>query len=254
MREPQNKPNPYETIVLDHEPEQPAAPAPTPEPAPDERPAAGPRRARLGALLVGGAGALLALGLLMFLATGWPRVTSGASQVRPVVQVIATGPTAAHAATTAPAAAPTAAPAAAPTAGAVRPAAALAAAPSEPAARAIEIATLGSQWQFDRPALAATAGERIALTFANGSKERHNWVLVRGGDAAAARVSEAGAQAGVRSDYLPADRADIIAATGLVHGGAVTITFTAPAAGSYTYLCTVPGHYETGMAGTLAVR
>ena len=33
-----------------------------------------------------------------------------------------------------------------------------------------------------------------------------------------------------------------------------TVTFTAPAAGTYTFLCTVPGHYDTGMSGTLTVR
>jgi plastocyanin len=28
----------------------------------------------------------------------------------------------------------------------------------------------------------------------------------------------------------------------------------APAAGAYTYLCTVPGHYTAGMKGTLTVQ
>lgn len=245
MQEPQSKPNPYETIVLDREPEQPDTPAPTLA-AP---PAAPSRRAR-GLLF---AGSLLALLLLGFLAFGRPRLTDADTQAAPIVQAVGAVPTAAPIPTTAPTTVPTAAVAPTVAPAAAQPVAALAA-PAAPAPRAIEIATLGGQWQFDQEALTASAGEEIALTFANGSKQRHNWVLVRGGDAVAARVNEAGANADVQNDYLPTDRADVVAATGLVRGGAVTLTFTAPAAGSYTYLCTVPGHYETGMRGTLTVR
>ena len=247
MQEPQSKPNPYETIVLDREPEQPDTAAPTLDPVPADPPAARPSRAR-GLLL---AGSILAVLLLGFLAFGRPRLTGADTQAAPIVQAVGAAPTAARIPTTAPTTAPTAAPTVAPAA--AQPVAALVA-PAAPAPRAIEIATLDGQWLFDQEALTASAGEKIALTFANGSKQRHNWVLVRGGDAVAARVNEAGANADVQNDYLPTDRADVVAATGLVRGGAVTLTFTAPAAGSYTYLCTVPGHYETGMRGTLTVR
>jgi uncharacterized cupredoxin-like copper-binding protein len=40
----------------------------------------------------------------------------------------------------------------------------------------------------------------------------------------------------------------------LAPGGKATITFTAPAAGTYTFLCTYPAHYAGGMKGTLTVN
>ncbi|HEU5090712.1 MAG TPA: plastocyanin/azurin family copper-binding protein, partial [Roseiflexaceae bacterium] len=32
------------------------------------------------------------------------------------------------------------------------------------------------------------------------------------------------------------------------------VTFKAPAPGTYTFLCTYPGHYAAGMKGTLTVE
>ena len=36
-------------------------------------------------------------------------------------------------------------------------------------------------------------------------------------------------------------------------GEAITITFTAPAAGTYQVICNVPGHFSAGMEGLLTV-
>ena len=47
------------------------------------------------------------------------------------------------------------------------------------------------------------------------------------------------------TDYIPAARkGDIVAHTKVIGGGeSVTITFDAPAAGTYDFLCSFPGHY-----------
>jgi uncharacterized cupredoxin-like copper-binding protein len=34
----------------------------------------------------------------------------------------------------------------------------------------------------------------------------------------------------------------------------VEVTFKAPAAGSYTFLCSFPGHFAAGMTGKLEVK
>ena len=93
------------------------------------------------------------------------------------------------------------------------------------------------------------------MNFTNNSAvQQHNWVLVNGGEAEAQAVADGGLTAGLEADYLPADKANVLANTDVLDGGATDdVTFTAPAAGSYLYICTVPGHYPL-MQGTLTVN
>ena len=119
----------------------------------------------------------------------------------------------------------------------------------------LNIGSAGENLAFDQPALTAKAGEQVTVTFKNNSTaQQHNWVLVKGGDDVAAKVDEEGTNAGP-PDYLPSGSADVIAGTKIVQpGGSETVTFTAPAAGSYVFLCTYPAHYAGGMKGTLTVQ
>jgi azurin len=57
-------------------------------------------------------------------------------------------------------------------------------------------------------------------------------------------------------NYLPPDQADkvIVSSKLLGPGESDTVTFTAPAAGTYDYICTFPGHALAGMHGTLTVK
>ena len=125
-----------------------------------------------------------------------------------------------------------------------------------PTGKPVLIGTNGGEWQFDTSALEIAAGEEIALTFHNGAKTTpHNWLLISGDDDAAIEVNAAGEQAGQAAGYIP-DHTRIIARTaGLVKGGqSETVSFIAPAAGTYVYLCTFPGHFELGMKGVLTVK
>ncbi len=79
-------------------------------------------------------------------------------------------------------------------------------------------------------------------------------MLVKGGDDVAAKVDEEGATAGTAKGYIP-DDANIVSNVKLLNGGeSGTASFTAPAAGTYTFLCTFPGHYAAGMKGTFTVK
>jgi len=70
----------------------------------------------------------------------------------------------------------------------------------------------------------------------------------------AQKIDDAAAAAGEAAGYVPNDPA-ILAKTKLLNGGeSDTATFTAPAAGTYTFLCTFPGHFVAGMKGTLTVK
>lgn len=81
----------------------------------------------------------------------------------------------------------------------------------------------------------------------------HNFVLLKPGvdelsfNFACAQAKESG--------YMPASQADkVIAFTALAGPGqTVTVGFTMPTAGSYSFLCNFPGHYAAGMHGTMTV-
>ena len=119
----------------------------------------------------------------------------------------------------------------------------------------LEIGSDGENLAFDKTTLTASAGQEVTVNFTNNSAvQQHNWVLVNGGEAEAQAVADGGLTAGLEADYLPADKANVLANTDVLDGGATDdVTFTAPAAGSYLYICTVPGHYPL-MQGTLTVN
>ena len=119
----------------------------------------------------------------------------------------------------------------------------------------LNISTAGEALQFAPAALSATAGQPAKVTFKNGSAaQKHNWVLVKGGDDVAQKVDDAGAAAGEAAGYIPTDP-NIVSSVKLLNGAETgSASFTAPAAGTYTFLCTFPGHYVAGMKGTLTVK
>ena len=118
-----------------------------------------------------------------------------------------------------------------------------------------EVGVLGEELLFDTERMTVTAGQSVHLRFDNTSvTTEHNWVLVRGDDEVAARVSRAGKLAGPAQGYIPDDMGDIIDHTRLLAAGEeAEITFSTPSPGNYIYICTVPGHYEAGMKGELVV-
>ena len=112
----------------------------------------------------------------------------------------------------------------------------------------LNVSITGETLKFDQATLSAKAGAPVKVTLKNGSTvQKHTWVLVKGGDDVAQKVDEA---AVANAGAITAG-GDVVAATKLVDGGGTdTVSFTAPAAGTYTFICTVPGHYAGGMKGT----
>lgn len=99
--------------------------------------------------------------------------------------------------------------------------------------------------------------KKIKLKFTNNTDPKdeigHNWVLVKPGQEASVLAN--GIAAGDDKDWLNVDDPGIIAHTRLIEGNQRhTITFDAPAAGSYLFICTFPEHYAGGMKGTLTVQ
>jgi plastocyanin len=104
---------------------------------------------------------------------------------------------------------------------------AAAAAPSSGGASTIAIAANpGGALKFDKTSLTAKAG-KVTIAFTNKAPEGHNFTIETSGGAK-------------------------VAATPTFDGGTKTITATLKK-GTYTFLCTVPGHAMGGMKGTLTV-
>lgn len=114
------------------------------------------------------------------------------------------------------------------------------------------------QMQFNTKALEVWNGQKVKLTLKHVGEMPleamgHNWVLLKDG---VSKSEFAEASIGAKDNgYIAADRMnDVIAYTETIGGGQeTTIEFDAPAKGSYTYICTFPGHYGM-MSGVLTVK
>lgn len=125
--------------------------------------------------------------------------------------------------------------------------------------RTIEI-TGDDKMKFDKEELTAKPGETIRIVLkAVGQMPKtimsHNFVLLKPGvDAVEFNKAAFNAR---ETGFIPPDKKDdVIAATAMAGAGeTVEVTFKAPAKpGSYTYLCSFPGHFAMGMRGKLIVK
>lgn len=100
--------------------------------------------------------------------------------------------------------------------------------------------------QFDKNELTVKEGQEVTLTLRHTGKidkkvMGHNFVLLKQGTSVPEFSSKAAA-AGESEDWIAA-KDQIIAYTQMIGGGqTTTVTFTAPAAGTYDYICSFPGH------------
>ena len=114
------------------------------------------------------------------------------------------------------------------------------------------------QMKFNKTEIRVKAGQKIKLTLKHvGKMDKavmgHNWALLVK-DANVAAVGNAAAME-ADNDYIPAAMTDqIIVHTKMLGGGeSDTIEFDAPEPGTYTFMCTFPGHYAL-MKGTFIVE
>ncbi|MDQ1087794.1 MULTISPECIES: azurin [unclassified Siphonobacter] len=102
--------------------------------------------------------------------------------------------------------------------------------------------------QFDKKEFKVKAGQKVKLTLKHTGKFAkqamgHNFVLLKPGTDLQAFASKANMASS--TEYIPkSESASIVAHTKLLGGGeSDTIEFTAPKKGTYTYICSFPGHY-----------
>ena len=106
------------------------------------------------------------------------------------------------------------------------------------------------EFRFTTDSLTAKSGEEVTLRFSNNAvTQQHNWVMVQ--DGTKDEVATAGLVDPV--NWLNPDDPNVIASIRLLNPGeSVQVTFTAPGAGAYQFVCTYPGHNAT-MFGTFEV-
>ena len=113
------------------------------------------------------------------------------------------------------------------------------------AGMSLEISVDGDALAFGTSNFEVATGAEVVLVFDNVSTIfQHNWVLVKPGtkDDVAGR----GAGAGPANSWIQAGDPDVIAHTSLLNAGTSgEVRFTAPAAGTYQFVCTFPGHNLT---------
>lgn len=103
------------------------------------------------------------------------------------------------------------------------------------------------QMHYDKSEIKVHEGQVVVLTLNHVgtlpiSSMGHNFVLLKQGTVLADFASKA--MDAADNDYIPADSENVIAHTIVIGGGGSTsITFAAPAKGSYDYICSFPGHY-----------
>ncbi|MBT3344964.1 MAG: azurin [Gemmatimonadetes bacterium] len=123
----------------------------------------------------------------------------------------------------------------------------------------VRVTIAGSdQMKFDRATIEVPAGARVILTLEHRGRMSvgamgHNFVLLQQGvdlDGFARAAARAGT-----TDHIPPRKQDqVIAHTRMLGGGETdTITFEAPAPGTYKFICSFPGHY-LAMRGDFVVR
>jgi plastocyanin len=175
--------------------------------------------------------------LLVAGAIGAAVATSGSPAKTGVASAASTPPSSAAGAQSAPAESAASAPAPAPAAqGSVKPSGKKAKAttgspapPSSPASKTPSAIALsanpGGLLSFDKKQLSAKAGA-VTITLTNTAPLEHNVAVAQG--------------------------SNVLGSTPTFAGGSRTLTLTL-APGTYTFYCTVPGHRQAGMEGTLTV-
>jgi uncharacterized cupredoxin-like copper-binding protein len=99
------------------------------------------------------------------------------------------------------------------------------------------------EWGFEPAAIILRQGEQVRMELVNGGSILHNW-----------KVDDLPAQVIESSSSGPLEGGEGEAFVGAEAGQEGTLVLVPEAAGTYTYYCTLQGHRELGMEGTLTVE
>lgn len=115
-------------------------------------------------------------------------------------------------------------------------------------AASTKITMLETDFQFSPGVVLVPLGQSITITFVNNGQTTHDFAIVA---MEATEISGNTSDSSVQGHTEHASEYVIHVAT--TAGGSSTVVFTPQKAGQYEFICTVDGHKEAGMLGTLIV-
>jgi uncharacterized cupredoxin-like copper-binding protein len=108
----------------------------------------------------------------------------------------------------------------------------------------LEVTT--TDFQFSPNSWTVTAGEEISIDITNEGSVLHEWVLMQPGVTIESEADLPETEEELLADFVNVE--DEVEA-----GATKTLTFTAPAAGTYQVICAIETHFDAGMEGELTV-
>ncbi|MDP9495141.1 MAG: cupredoxin domain-containing protein [Actinomycetota bacterium] len=115
---------------------------------------------------------------------------------------------------------------------------------SDEASTDLEVTT--TDFQFAPTSWTVPAGEEISIVITNDGSVLHEWVLMQPGVTIDSEADLPETEEELLADFVYVE--DEVDA-----GATKTLTFTAPAAGTYQVICAIETHFDAGMEGTLTV-
>lgn len=122
--------------------------------------------------------------------------------------------------------------------------------PAAPDITPVEITLIATDIVYDQTALEGQAGRPIRLTLVNEGALEHDFSIMEiphSGEVMAEEMEQE--MEHDMSEMALEPEVHIVTPS----GGSATVEFTPSTPGTYEYYCTVAGHKEAGMAGTLTV-
>jgi len=109
-----------------------------------------------------------------------------------------------------------------------------------------DLAVTTSDFQFSPDSWTVPAGEEISIDITNEGSVLHEWVLMQPGVSIESEADLPETEEELLADFVYVE--DEVEA-----GATKTLTFTAPAAGTYQIICAIETHFDAGMEGSLTV-
>lgn len=103
------------------------------------------------------------------------------------------------------------------------------------------------EFQFTPDGWTVPEGEEITIELTNAGSVEHEWVILQDGVNISSEADLPETEEELLADFVYwEDEVEV--------GDTKTLTFTAPAAGTYQVICAIPDHFDAGMEGELTVE